>query len=213
MNALLIITYLGTLVYLGLSVNIKNYINLIGFQGVLLFGIAIFELHEINLGHLLFVLAETLVFKAIIVPLMLYRISKRNKILNLKNNKNHRKSKGFYLVIISGIIISLSFLIAKDMHDTHLEIKYFATAISSIIMGILFITVNKNTLIHMVSFLVIENGIFLLALAVGSEMPMIINSAILLDIFSSVLLIGVFLNKIGQYFQNIETEQLTNLKD
>jgi hydrogenase-4 component E len=104
-------------------------------------------------------------------------------------------------------------LVAVDLHDTHLEIKYFAAAISSILIGLIYIIVNRNAIIHLISFLVIENGIFLLALAVGSEMPMIVNAAILMDIFSSVLMIGVFLNRVGQFFSNMETDYLTELKD
>ena len=202
-----------TLIYLALSVNIKNYINLIGIQGFLLFGIAIVELNQLDVLHFGFILVETLVFKAIVVPLLLYRISKRNKIYNLKNSKSHRINKGFNLVIITSFVIGLSFLIAVDLHNTHLEIKYFATAIASIIIGLIYIIVNRNTIIHLISFLVIENGIFLLALAVGNEMPMIVNAAILMDIFSSVLMLGVFLNRMGQFFNNLETDYLTELKD
>jgi len=202
-----------TLIYLALSVNIKNYINLIGIQGLLLFGIAIIELHQLDIIHFSFILLETLVFKAIIVPMLLYRISKKNKIFSLKNSGSHRINKGFNLVIITTAVIGFSFLVAVDLHDTHLEIKYFAAAISSILIGLIYIIVNRNAIIHLISFLVIENGIFLLALAVGSEMPMIVNAAILMDIFSSVLMIGVFLNRVGQFFSNMETDYLTELKD
>ncbi|MFT6867802.1 MAG: hydrogenase-4 component E [Cyclobacteriaceae bacterium] len=213
MTALLIIIYLGTLLYLSLSVNIKNYINLIGAQGIILFGIAILELQQLDMVHFVFILMETLVFKAVIVPMLLYRISKRNKIFNLQNNRTHRKTKGFNMVVITSLVIAACFIFSYDLHDNHLEIKYFTAAISSIILGILFITVNRNSIIHLISFLVIENGVFLLALAVGGEMPMIINGAILLDIFSSVLLIGIFLNRIGQFFNNVESGHLTKLKD
>ncbi|MDH5379369.1 MAG: hypothetical protein OEW75_00865 [Cyclobacteriaceae bacterium] len=213
MSSLFVIIFLGTLFYLALSVNVKNYINLIGIQGLLLFGIAIFELHELNVVHLILILAETLIFKGIIVPGLLYRISKRNKISVLKNNKTHRKAKGFNMVIITALVIGLSFVFSHNQQDAHLEIQYFTAAISAMIMGILFITVNKNIIIHLISFLVIENGIFLMAIAVGSNMPMLVNAAILLDIFSSVLVLTVFLNRIGQFFQDVETDQLTELKD
>jgi hydrogenase-4 component E len=77
----------------------------------------------------------------------------------------------------------------------------------------IFIIINKNILIHLISYLIIENGIFLFSLSLGGEMPMIVNTAILLDIFSSVLLLGIFLNKIGTHYKQIESESLTNLKD
>lgn len=213
MNTLLVITFLATLIYFSLTVDVKSYIRLIGLQGLLLFFIAIIELKEFSLIHFGFILTETLLFKAIAVPLMLYNVSKKNQIFSLKNAKKHRVTKGFNLIIINGAIIVLSFVLGYDLHNNHLELKYFVAAISSILIGMIFIIINKNILIHLISYLIIENGIYLFSLSLGGEMPMIVNTAILLDIFSSVLLLGIFLNKIGTHYKQIESESLTNLKD
>ena len=62
-------------------------------------------------------------------------------------------------------------------------------------------------------FLIIENGVFVLSLAVGTEMPMLVNIGILLDIFASVLILGVFVNKIGDVLKEQDVDQLRNLKD
>ena len=59
----------------------------------------------------------------------------------------------------------------------------------------------------------LENGIFLFSLALGSEMPMIVNIGILLDLFTSVLLLGVFVNRINEVFHTVEIDTLTELKD
>jgi hydrogenase-4 component E len=48
---------------------------------------------------------------------------------------------------------------------------------------------------------------------VGSEMPMLVNTGILLDIFVSVILLGIFADKIGDVFEEQDVEQLKNLKD
>ena len=62
-------------------------------------------------------------------------------------------------------------------------------------------------------FLVIENGVFILSLAVGNKMPMLVNTGILLDLFVSVLVLGIFVNKIGDVLKDVDVEQLQNLKD
>ena len=62
-------------------------------------------------------------------------------------------------------------------------------------------------------YLVIENGVFILALAIGNEMPMLVNTGVLIDIFVSILLLGMFINKIGDVFKEIDVDQLTQLKD
>lgn len=204
----IIILFIISLIYLAKVEMVKSYFSLMAIQGVLLFGLAFLELKEVSIIQLLFILFETLIFKAIFVPLFLKRIT-RNKI----HRHQHGPVKGYYSVFIALIIIILSFITSHLMHDEYLEVKYFTAAISSILIG-LFVAINNRDLVtHLISYLVIENGIFLLSLALGAEMPMFVNAAILLDIFTSVLIMGMFFNKMGEYFQNTDISQLSKLKD
>ncbi|MDZ4714478.1 MAG: hypothetical protein SH819_03325 [Cytophagales bacterium] len=203
-----IIIFIITLIYLSKVEMVKSYYPLMGLQGVLLFLLAFLELQEIDVVHLLIILLETLVFKALFVPLFLLRITKGRV-------HRHQKSpiKGYYSVLIALVIIVLSFITSHEMHDEFLDVKYFTAATSSILIG-LFIAINNRDLVtHLIAYLVIENGIFLLSLALGSEMPMFVNAAILLDIFTSVLVMGIFFNRLKDYFQNTDASQLSHLKD
>jgi hydrogenase-4 component E len=203
-----IISFIITLIYLAKVEMVKSYYPLMGLQGMLLFGLAILELHEIKALQLAFILFETLIFKAIFVPLFLLRIT-RGKI----HRHQHSPVKGYYAVFIALVIIVLSFIMSHEMHDEFLDVKYFTAATSSILVG-LFIAINNRDLVtHLIAYLVIENGIFLLSLALGSELPMFVNAAILLDIFTSVLIMGIFFNKLKDYFQNTDISQLSQLKD
>ncbi len=208
----LVIIFIVSLIYISKVEMVKSYFSLMGVQGVLLFGLAFFELKEGGMVQLLFILVETLVFKALFVPLFLRRITK-NKI----HRHNSGPVKGYYSVLIATVIVVVSFLIGYLLHGElktdDLQVKYFTSAIASIFVG-LFIAINNRDLItHLISYLVIENGIFLLSLALGAEMPMFVNAAILLDIFTSVLVMGVFFNRLKDYFQNMDTSQLSQLKD
>lgn len=209
----LIVLFIISLIYLSKVEMVKSYFTLMASQGVLLFGLAYFELKEIDLVHLLFILVETLVFKAIFVPLFLQRITK-----NRIHRHHNGPIKGYYSVLITAMIVIGCFMISYAIHDeltidADHQVKYFTAAISSILVG-LFIAINNRDLVtHLISYLVIENGIFLLSLALGAEMPMFVNSAILLDIFTSVLIMGIFFNKMKDYFQNADAGHLSQLKD
>ncbi len=209
----LIVLFIISLIYLAKVEMVKSYFTLMASQGVLLFGLAYFELKEIDAVHLLFILLETLVFKAIFVPLFLQRIT-RNRI----HRHHNGPMKGYYSVLITAVIVIGCFMISYAIHDeltidADHQVKYFTAAISSILVG-LFIAINNRDLVtHLISYLVIENGIFLLSLALGAEMPMFVNSAILLDIFTSVLIMGIFFNKMKDYFQNADAGHLSQLKD
>jgi hydrogenase-4 component E len=209
----LVIVFIGSLIYISKVEMVKSYFGLMALQGILLFGLAFFELKEVSIVQLLFILIETLVFKALFVPWFLHRIT-RNKV----HRHNSGPVKGYYSVLIAGVIIVVSFLIGYFLHDqlktnADLQVKYFTAAIASIFVGLFVAITNRDLVTHLISYLVIENGIFLLSLALGSSMPMFVNSAILLDIFTSVLVMGVFFNKVKDYFQNMDSRQLSRLKD
>jgi hydrogenase-4 component E len=87
------------------------------------------------------------------------------------------------------------------------------TALSALFTGLYIIITRRKIITHVMGFLVIENGVFVLSLAVGSEMPMLVNMGIMLDIFVSVILLGIFADKIGDVFEEQDVEQLKNLKD
>ena len=209
----LIILFIISLIYLAKVEMVKSYFTLMALQGILLFGLAYLELKELDVIHLLFILIETLVFKAIFVPLFLQRITK-----NRIHRHHNGPIKGYYSVLITTVIVIGCFMISYVIHDeltvdADHQVKYFTAAISSIMVG-LFIAINNRDLVtHLIAYLVIENGIFLLSLALGSDMPMFVNSAILLDIFTSVLIMGIFFNKMKDYFQNADASQLSQLKD
>jgi hydrogenase-4 component E len=81
------------------------------------------------------------------------------------------------------------------------------------IVGLYIIIVHQTVLSHMMGYLVIENAIFLLSLAVGTEMPIMVSGAVLLDIFIGVLVLGLFINRVGDKFHDMSAENLTSLKD
>ena len=62
-------------------------------------------------------------------------------------------------------------------------------------------------------FLIVENDVFILSLAVGNKMPMLLNTGILLDFFLSFLVLGIFVNKIKDVFKEPDMQTLSQLRD
>jgi hydrogenase-4 component E len=205
----LIIIFIISLLYIAKVQMFKRYIAILGLQGILLFAIALFELKHFDFPHLALILTETLIFKGIFVPLFIKKLSLRSKVK--RNHKGLLPANASILIAL--IIIVASFTLGHSLHDEHLEIKYFTGAISAIALG-LYVAINhKDILTQLIAYLVIENGIFLLSIALGNEMPMFVNAAILLDIFGSVLIMGIFFNKVHDFFDNIDADELSQLKD
>jgi hydrogenase-4 component E len=209
MTNVLLIIFTITLLYLGIAHRLLTYIKIIAFQGVLLFGIAFIELIEIHVANLAFVLLETIVFKAIAIPLFLKYIMKRNRI----TRDAEPYLPNFISLIIITLIIITTFLLSHTIADSRISKIYFVVALSTLFTG-LFIIISRNKIItHVMGYLVIENGVFVLSLAVGNEMPMLVNLGILLDIFASIFLLGIFVNRIGDVLKDVDVDQLRHLKD
>jgi hydrogenase-4 component E len=209
MTDVLLITFTISLLYLGIAHRLLTYIKILAFQGVLLFGIAFIELIEINAVNLAFVLLETIVFKAVVIPVFLNYIIKRNMI----TRDAEPYLPNFVSLIIITFIIITTFVLSNAIADSQISKIYFVVALSTLFTGLYIIVTRNKIITHVMGYLVIENGVFILSLAVGTEMPMLVNLGILLDIFASVFLLGIFVNRIGDILKDVDVDQLKQLKD
>jgi len=200
----LIVLFAITLVYFASAERLVNYIFLIGAQGILLCGIALFELNEVNTANLIFIMAETIVFKALLIPYLLTRIIKASGV-----TKVHRQAlPGFYLLLLSILALLLSVILAHSLVNPFVNTIYLTIALFTLFTGLLMIVTHKLIISHLIGFLIIENAVFIFSLAVGNKMPMLINVGILLDIFVGVLILGFFGLRLKPH-----TNELTMLKD
>ncbi len=209
MTNILLIIFTISLIYLGVANRLKSYIAVISFQGIILFGVAFIELIEINWLNLVLILLETIVFKTIVIPYFLNYIIKKNKI----TREAEPFLPDFLSVVIITVIILGSFLLSNTINDPKLKKIFFVVALSALFTGLYIIVSRRKIITHVMGFLVIENGVFVLSMAVGNEMPMLVNIGILLDIFASVFLLGIFVNKIGDVLKEGDVEHLSKLKD
>ncbi len=205
----LLITFIITLFYMAIANRMMTYLKVLSLQGVLLFIVVFLQLNEINPVNLALILLETIVFKSIAVPLFMAYVLKRNNI----TRESEPYLPNFVSLIITTVIVVVTILLANGVKDTHLDKIFFVVALSSLFTGLYFIASRRKIITHVIGYLVIENGVFVLSLAVGNEMPMLVNLGIMLDIFASVLILGIFLNKIGDVFKDVDVSQLSNLKD
>ena len=205
----LIVIFAVSLIYISVAERFRAYAKLIAAQGVLLMGIALLELKEVNTANLIFIVAETLIFKTIVVPYLLFKIIGRTGIY-----KVHAKAlPGFYSLIFSLLALVLSIIMANALVNQHIDGVYLTIALFTLFTGVLLIVTHKLLLSHMIGFLVIENAVFMLSMALGNEMAMLINIGILLDIFVSVLIISILINQIGSKLNKMEAESLNTLKN
>jgi len=205
----LLIVFIITLFYLSIANRLLSYTKVLAVQGVLLFFVVFLQLNEINTLNLVLIMLETIVFKAVAVPMFLAYLLRRNNI----TREAEPYLPNFVSLLITTAIVIATILLSNSIKDTHLDKMFFVVALSTIFSGLYIIASRRKIITHVMGYMIIENGVFVLSLAVGNEMPRLVNLGIMLDIFASVLILGIFLNKIGDVFKDVDVEQLTNLKD
>lgn len=209
MTNVLLIIFIISLLYVSIANRIITYVRVLALQGIILFGVTFMQLQDIQTWNLVLILLETIVFKAIAVPVFLGYLIKRNKM----TRETEPFLPHFISLIIVTTIVVITVLLANSIQDTHLDKIFFIVSLSTLFTGLYFIASRKKIVTHVMGYLMIENGVFVLSLAVGNEMPNLVNLGIMLDVFASVLILGIFLNKIGDVFKAADVDQLSNLKD
>ena len=204
----LIILYVLTLIYLSIADRFRNHTSILTMQGILLFGIALARLHEFHPVEMSFIVVETLVFKAIVIPIILLHIIRKTKI-----NRIHSSSSQFGSLVMSIAALIASCTITYYMADSRTDMIFFGVALYALLSGLILIVMRKRIFVHLVGFLVIENGVFLFSMAIGVELPILINLAIMLDILISILILGMFLRRMDNDMHTDESDALTSIKD
>ena len=205
----LIILYIITLIYISIVERFRNYASIIAVQGWILLGIALLRLHSLDWLELTFIITETLIFKALIVPAILMRVIKKTNI----NRITATGSSQFNSLMLSITALTISAILTYYVADHTINMVFFGVALYALLTGLILIVLRSRIFTHVVGFLVIENGVFLFSMAIGVEMPILINSAIMLDILMSVLMLGMFLTKVDKHIHTDNSDKLTHVKD
>ena len=209
-NALIILFGL-TMLYMAATSRIMAHIRILVAQGILLFLICYFGIEKTSILNCIFLAFETLIVKACVIPMFLNKIVKTtHQYRDAEANIPH-----FYCLFISTVILFSGFLISDVNFPAMKMINpvYLGVSIAVIIISLLLITIKHKIITNIVEFITMENGIFLLSLAVVKEMPLIVNLGVLLDLFIAVFILGLLVNRINKEFEGLEVSHLSDLKD
>ena len=204
----LIILYVLSLIYLSMADRFRSHTMILALQGLLLFGIAMARMHDFHPVEMGFIVVETLVFKAIVIPIILMHVIRKTQINRIKSS-----STQFGSLVMSIAALIASCTITYYMQNNNADTISFGVALYALLSGLILIVMRKRVFAHLVGFLVIENGVFLFSMAIGVELPMLINLAIMLDILISILVLGMFLQRMDNDMNTDESDALTSIKD
>jgi hydrogenase-4 component E len=161
--------------------------------------------------ELYFVAVFFLVVKAIIIPRYLNQLEQRIGA--------ERESEPYVNIatslIVAGLLVLLAYAITRPLVlASALPTRGgLPLAVGLIFVGLFVIISRRKALTQVVGFLVLENGIALLAMLGTFGIPLIVELGVFLDVLMGFLVMQVFIYHIHGTFESIDVEQLSQLKD
>src|SRR5262245_12904898 len=215
MNALndliLVIFVLTNFSLLGAS-QMGACVRLSAAQGMWLCPLPFLLAHDgMNLRSLVFA-TVLFVVKGIVFPRLLFRTLRTVHIRH-----EVEPLVGYAASLLAGVgILALSFWVAGGLElptSQQLSPLVLPIALSTILTGLFLIVGRRKALMQVVGYLVMENGIYIFGIAVAQEVPFLVETGILLDVFVAVFVMGIAIFHINRQFDHIDVEKLTSLKD
>jgi len=164
-------------------------------------------------GHdseLYFVAVFFFILKVLVLPRYLARLEKRFG--------SERESQPYVNVatslVLAGLLILLAYFLARPL----VLVSALPTrgglplALGLILVGLFVVITRKKALTQIVGYLVLENGIALLAVLGTYGIPLIVELGVFLDVLMGFLVMQVFVYHIQGTFESMDVEQLNDLK-
>lgn len=193
------------------TTRMRPLIGLFSFQSVFLVVLAFIVAWSSDTPHIYIMCALTVALKVIVMPRMLIYIMSRIHV-----DKEVELSLGIPgSLLTSGVLIILSYYITEPMMDSieNVERNCLALSVSIILIGLLMMCTRRKAITETVGLLMMENGLFLGALALSHGMPLIVEIGAFFDVMVAVIIIGIFAYRINRSFNSVDTSFLRRLRE
>ena len=209
MNALSALLILSGLLQLASS-RLGLSIRMMAFQGIVL---ALVPLLSVG-GHGGFgvglLASGTLLLKGIALPLLLDHVLHRVSI-----DREIEPFVSYPLSILIGTaLLGLSFWVTAGLLRVGSPFPLLqATAFFLVLVGLFLIVSRRKAITQVLGYLVLENGIYAVSLALGRSLNAFVELGVLLDVFVGVFLMGILIFHINREFDHIDADLFNELSD
>ena len=189
---------------------VHKCIQLAAVQGGLL-GLVLLVMQEHWAWHVMLMAVTTLAIKGLLIPVMLTRAQDR-----MRPHREPDPYVGYTAsLVLAAAGTGLAFLLARrlPLQAGNLGTLFVPASLSTLLTGFLLLTTRKRALLQVAGYLVLENGVYLFGLLLVKEMPLLVETGVLLDLVVGIAVMGIVINHILEAFDTQDTHRLAHLKD
>jgi hydrogenase-4 component E len=202
---LLVLTNLAMLA----TAHLRHSIRLLAIQGFAL-GAFVLLSQGFALATALTLAVGVAALKGLVYPRVLVRVQRK-----VKAESEDAPLVSYTSSFLAGILaLGASFLVASslDLPFPTPSALAMPVALSTIITGLALTITRRTALAQVLGYVVLENGIFLFALILVGDLPLLLELGALLEVFFGVFVMGIAIDRISREFNTIDVNGLTRLK-
>jgi len=189
---------------------VTAYINAFMWQSIVLAAVTVIVARFGNVAELYWVAVCLLLLKGLVIPRLLRRMERRfSAERELEPYVNTATS-----MVVAGLLVLFGYAVTRPLVAlSHLPTRVGVPLAMGLVLVSLFVVISrKKALTQVVGFLMLENGLALLAVLGTYGIPLIVELGVFLDALMGFLVMQIFVYQIHETFESIDVEQLNRLR-
>jgi len=156
--------------------------------------------------ELLFSALMTLVLKGMLLPWLLWRIIRENRV--------HREVEPLVnmpvsmLVALMLVLISFHVTLPIEAIPGLVTDNTLAISTATVFLGMLMMITRKKAITQVIGFLSIENALFFTAIGSTHGMPMIVELGVAFDVLIAAIIFGLFFTQMRSSFDTLDLDEI-----
>ena len=186
-------------------------IQVFAWQGFLLSTLTALVAWNSELTHLYISAGLTLGLKALFIPWLLIRQSRR---LGILRDFDTVLRPGLTLMAGGALVIFCYNVVIPVREFTHVVTRdAIAVSLALVMIALLMLITRRKAITQVVAFMSLENGLFFAAVTATQGMPMVVELGIAFDVLIAAVIFGVFFFHIRDSIESLDVDQLNRLRE
>jgi len=210
LEAVLVTIVLTNLLLLGSS-RLRTCIRMVGVQGIVAGLLPVLLPHADDAARAWSLAAGSIALKGIVFPWLLLRILR-----DVGVRREVEPFVGYILSLVAAVaVLIFSFWMGPTLVSPRASAASSLLApvgMATLLVGLLVIVTRRKAVSQVLGYIVLENGTYVLGVALVGDVPALVELGVLMDAFVAVFLMGIAIHRISREFDHIDVDRLDRMK-
>ena len=180
------------------------------FQGLLL-SVLPLTIHHPWSGQILLFAGGTLLVNGLVLPNVLLWAMREAAV-----RREVEPSLGPLSSVAAGVV-ALGLALALSNHlpafDASIPRLLLPTSLTTVMSGLLMLMTRRKAMTQVVGYLLLENGIYLFGLILSGQVPLLVETGVLLDLLVGVFIMGLVVFHMNRELESLDSARLSELRE